>query len=58
MSKVNTLLKQWECVTQKESHEKRHSKMEITYIFTLGIDSFKEFQSFGMMIGVNHIQDE
>jgi hypothetical protein len=33
--------------------------MEITYIFTLGVDSFKEFQSFGMMFkGVNHIQDE
>lgn len=34
MSKVNTLLKQWEWVTQKESHERRHSKMEITHIFT------------------------
>ncbi len=46
-------------MTQNESRERRHSKMEITYIFTLGVDSFKEFQSFGMMFkGVNHIQDE
>jgi hypothetical protein len=31
--------------------------METTYIFILGVDSFKEFQSFGMMFGVNHTQD-
>jgi len=43
MSKVNTLKKEWECVTPKESCERRHSKMEITYIFTLGVDSSKSF---------------